>query len=259
MTTAIAFANPDEQDGAGNQWLNPQTVNGWPMPAAGGRGTPFMGSQVQQEWHPPMAATPATRQEGSSDIAFLRSELRRLGREIGQSGDWEGRAYSSFMEKIDVLDGHLDTLDRNRVGTGETLKTTAFGYRCVIGFCDAVAAVLQVLSMRVIATRGMGPQALLNETATMRFVYQMNKTASEVLSKHQTFVRRATIGLIAAGVLYNQFAKDLPGLQAVSASTPNLMEASTMWDPTNADIVDSPESQFDSSQINQGILPEVGF
>ncbi|MFC4015655.1 hypothetical protein ACFOY2_51185 [Nonomuraea purpurea] len=251
----MAIADPDAQDRGAEQWLNPNSVITWPT--ANNAGSPFIGPPVQQEWHPPMAASPAARQDGSSDIAYLRSELNRLGREIGQSGDWEGRAYTSFMEKINELDGHLEALDRNRAGTGDTLKCTATGCRVLMYTFLVIAGILVTLQWFVIWSQTHPLTGQAAHIQAMRAVAQMSEKLSTWVTNHRTLMTTATLSLMGAAVLYNQFAKDLPGLQAVSASTPNLMEASAMWDPTTANIVDSPQSQFNPGQFDMG--PEFGF
>src|SRR5262249_48808513 len=114
----MMVADPHAQDQAGEQWLNPTAVNIRPDTDPPKKPPGFIG---------PVAKVRADHQAGTSDIAYLRSELQRLTNEIGASKDWEGRAYTSFKEKLGVLDEHLRTLDDNRTGCGNTLKCSASG------------------------------------------------------------------------------------------------------------------------------------
>ncbi|RVX47354.1 hypothetical protein EDD27_10284 [Nonomuraea polychroma] len=239
----LMVADPFAQDQAADQWLNPHSVNISPASAS-----PLFAGGGQQEWRPPMAAPAA------SDIAALRGELQRLTKEIGEAGDWEGRAYQSFKDKVDVLDGHLATLDENRTGCGNTLRCTAQGYHVLMSVCIIVGAFLEALAVFVLACRMSVAGALQGEAAAMRAVVGLHNSVSTVFKNHWKLIMKATGILGIAGIAYNQFAKDLPGLQAVSASKPNLMEASAIYDAASLDMVDSPESKFDTGQFEQPSL-----
>jgi hypothetical protein len=252
----LLIADPAEQHRAAEQWLDKNSVS-----IAGGpssTGSPFV-QQTRQEFHPPMVE-PARPDAGTSDLAYLRSELRRLSKDIGSSDDWAGRAYSSFLEKVEVLDGHLATLDSNREGTGNTLKASAQGFHALMVFCVAIAAALAALAAYVSLARASVAWAAPAEGQAFSFVTTMHTTMKEVFANHWKLVLKASVILGLAGVAYNQFAQDLPGLQAVSGSKPNLMEASAVYNPAEADIGDSPESQFDTSQMESASpLPEFGW
>ncbi|MDP4506632.1 hypothetical protein [Nonomuraea turcica] len=242
----LMVADPFAQDQGADQWLNPHSVN-----ISSASASPLITGGEQQEWRPPMAA-PA-----GSDIAFLRSELQRLTREIGQGENWEGRAYQSFKDKVDVLDGHLATLDENRIGCGNTLRCTAQGYHVLMSVCIIVGAFLVELAVFVNVCRMSVAGAAPGEASAMRAVLGLHNAVSTVFKSHWKLVLKATGILGVAGIAYNQFAQDLPGLQAVSASKPNLMEASAIYDPSSVDIVDNPKSEFDLEQPS--LMPEMGW
>ncbi|MGR6923832.1 hypothetical protein ACU635_57040 [[Actinomadura] parvosata] len=248
--------DPHEQDRGAEEWLNPRSVGNWPSYAPS---TPLMPAQPQQQrWHPPMAANPTPGNQ--SDLAFLRSELKRLAKEVGDAGDWEGQAYQSFMDKIGVLDKHLATLDTNREGTGHTLKASAQGYNAILMVCVAVAGVLGALAVFVQFCRSSIVNAAPGEAAAMRAVVSLHDAVSAAFKQHWKLVLKVSVILAAAGVAFNQFSQDLPGIAAVKSSKPNLIEAKAVWDPTTADIVDDPQSAFDSAQLEQpSIIPDIGW
>ncbi|MFC4115553.1 hypothetical protein [Nonomuraea zeae] len=251
----LLIADPAEQHRAAEQWLDKNSVNIGPATTTNGS----MFSQPQ-EFHPPMVAPArAENSSGLSDLAYLRSELSRLSREIGNSEDWAGRAYKSFLEKVDVLDGHLATLDSNREGCGNTLKCSAQGFHALMIFCVAVAGVLAALASYVLLARATAFGALA-EGQAVSISTTLHTTMKQVFASHWKLVLKASVILGLAGVAYNQFAQDLPGLQAVSGSKPNLMEASAIYNPAEADIADSPESALDTSQLEgSSPLPEFGW
>ncbi|NJP98243.1 hypothetical protein HCN51_53980 [Nonomuraea sp. FMUSA5-5] len=247
--------DPQEQDRGAEEWLNPRSVNNWPTYAPA---TSLTSAQQQQQWHPPMAAHPTPGDQ--SDLAFLRSELKRLAKEVGDAGDWAGQAYESFIEKVNVLDKHLAALDDNRVGTGNTLKASAQGYNAILMVCVAVAAVLAALAVFVQFCRGSLVNAAAGEANAMRAVMKVHEAVSAAFKQHWKLVLKVSLILSAAGVAFNQFTQNLPGIATVKADKPNLIEAKALWDPTTADIVDDPQSKLDAAQLEQpSIMPEFGW
>ncbi|MFC5826695.1 hypothetical protein [Nonomuraea insulae] len=233
---SMLAADPHAQNAGAEEWLNPKSVN------VGASGEAAEGK------------------DSGSDIAALRSELKRIGKQIGEDGDWEGRAYQSFKDKIDVLDGHLATLDESRVGTGNTLKATAQGFHVLMQICVIVGGFLEALALFVMTARMTVAGAAPGEAAAMRAVMGLHQSVSTIFKNHWKLVLKATVILGIAGVAYNQFSHDLPGLQAASAKAPNLIEASAIYDPSSVDIVDDPQSQFDTSKMEDpSLMPDFGF
>lgn len=245
----MLLADPHAQDQAADQWLNPNAVNVGPA-----TGPSLTGAQ--QEWHPPMA----DQQGGTSDIANLRGELKRISNQIGENGDWEGQAYKSFKGKVEELDEHLAMLDRNRAGVGDTLRATAHGFHALVMFGILVAGFLVALATFVRLAMGWPPSVPGVTAMAMRSVHALHVSVRKAAGQHWKGMLKITAGLAAVGILYNQFSHDLPGLQAVSAKAPNLMDAGAVYDPSSIDIVDDPQSQFDTSKMeNPSFMPDFGF
>ncbi|WP_433437721.1 hypothetical protein [Nonomuraea sp. CA-141351] len=256
---SLLIADPAEQHRAAEQWDNKTPVN---IQQADNKG-----------WHPPMAAgvTPATQKPlgvlvpasstgGSSDLAYLRGELKRMTKEIGESKEWAGRGYSSFVEKVNELDKQLDTLDSNRVACGDTLKCSATAFHVVAVICDIVAGLLTVMAGIVAAVRFVpGGQAW--DLAAIKWVMTVYRTLLSVFKAHWKMIMKVTLMLGLAGTAFNQFTKDLPFLKAMpSTGTPNLVQASAIWDPSKADIVKDPQSDIPTTGLDQpSLLPEIGF
>jgi hypothetical protein len=252
----LLVADPAEQDRAADQWLNTTPIDAGPKPG------PVGPSVAQQEWRPPMAAPASTGGEhaaGASDLTYLRGELKRLSREIGNDEGWAGKSYTSFLEKVQVLDGHLATLDSNRMNCGNTLKCSAQGTHALVMFCVAVAAALTGLATYITVLRATASLAMVTgEAQVIGMVENLHVTMKTVFTNHWKLVLKASALLGVAAIAYNQFTQDLPGLEAVSGEKPNLMEASAIWDPTKSDMIDNPEAQFDTAELDTG-MPEFGF
>ncbi|MET8005778.1 hypothetical protein [Nonomuraea glycinis] len=255
----LLVADPAEQDRGAEQWLNTTPIDAGPKP--GPVGSPVA---AQQEWRPPMAAPAAAagseHAAGASDLTYLRGELKRLTREIGNDKGWAGRSYKSFLEKVEVLDGHLATLDSNRMNCGNTLKCSAAGTHALVMFCVALSVALTALASYVLLLRSTASLAMLTgEAQAISVVENLHMTMKTVFTNHWKLVLKASAILGVAAIAYNQFTQDLPGLEAVSGAKPDLMEASVIWDPTKADMIDNPESQFDASKLEDSFMPEFGF
>lgn len=251
----LLIADPAEQDRAADQWLNTTPID------AGAKPGP-VGQTAAQEWRPPMAAPASSKgvhAPGASDLTYLRGELKRLSREIGSNKEWAGRGYNSFLEKVDVLDGHLATLDSNRMNTGSTLKASAQGTHALVLCCVAIAAVLTTLAAYVTMLRATATLALAGEAQAIGVVESLHITAKAIFTSHWKLVLKASVLLGVAAVAYNQFTQDLPGLEAVSGTAPNLVEASAIWNPAASDVVDDPQSQFDAAKLDDSFMPEFGF
>ncbi|WP_049570669.1 hypothetical protein [Nonomuraea sp. SBT364] len=227
---ATMLGDPAEQHRASEQWLNTTPVD----------------------------AAPESAGSGQSDLAFLRTELQRMTREIGQNDGWEGKAYASFQEKVNVLDQHLATLDQNRISCGNTLSCTAQGFHVLTLVASAVAAALTVLAAFVAICRTSVVAAPEGETIALTTSQRLYAAVARIYANHGKLIAKAGLIMSIAGVAYNQFAQELPGLQAVSGEKPNLIEASAMWDPSTSDMVDNPQAQFDPGQM-ESPMPEFGF
>ncbi|MEV0380004.1 hypothetical protein [Nonomuraea sp. NPDC050643] len=235
----LLVSDPGEQDRAADQWLDKTPVNvATPVPLV---------KPKEQDWHPPMLPSSQSG-AGGSDLAVLRSELKRMSKEIGETEDWNGRSYDSFLKKVEVLDKHLDTLDRNRAGCGDTLKCSAQAFHALVSVCTGIAYILNALALFVLVART-NPWGLAAELRVLQVVKKLHDILMAVFKSHLKLVAKATVILGVAGVAYNQFAKDLFGLQAVSGSKPNLTEASAMYNAASADIEDDPASQFDTGKF----------
>lgn len=251
----LLIADPAEQDRAANQWLNTTPIDAGPQ--SGPMGTPV----TQQEWRPPMAAPASARGEhaaGTSDLTYVRDELKRLSEEIGKDEGWAGKGYQSFLEKVKVLDKHLETLDKNRVNCGNTLKCSAQGTHALVWVCANIAGLLVELAIYVSYMRATAA-AIGGEVQAINFVMRLHTTMKTVFTQYWKKVVGASAILGGAAIAYNQFAQDLPGLEAVSGAKPNLMEASAVWDPTKSDMTDNPEAQFDVGELDDSLMPEFGF
>ncbi|MEU6778012.1 hypothetical protein ABZ912_02330 [Nonomuraea angiospora] len=251
---SLVIADPAEQARAADQWNDKTPVN--------------IGQADNKDWHPPMAAgakpaqqtpllAPPGNSGGASDLAYLRGELKRMAKEIGDNSDWAGRGYASFVQKVNELDAQLDKLDNNRVACGETLKCSATAFHVVAVLCDVVAGILTVMAGIVLAVRFVpGGQAW--EAAIIRGVMSTYKCLQTVFKNHWKLVMKVTLYLGLAGTAFNQFTKDLPFLKAMpSTGAPNLVNASAIWDPSKADIVKNPTPQMPS--VDDSMIPEFGF
>ncbi|MGN9836767.1 hypothetical protein ACTMTI_01460 [Nonomuraea sp. H19] len=245
-------ADPKEQHRAAEQWLNETPVDMGPAAPVGVLVT------GPQKWHPPMAEPGRSDQSaGVSDLTYLRSELKRLTREIGEAGDWAGRAYSSYVKKVEELDGYLVKLESNRVNCGNTLKCSATGFHVLIGFCVGVAGVLTALALWVTMAKINFAYSVMVQQQAVSRVLDLHDLVSKVFSNHWKLVMRVSVILAGAGIIANQAAKDLPGLSAVEAKNPNLIEAGAMWKADKADIVDAPEKMKEPKMPS--MFPEVGW
>ncbi|WP_043620925.1 hypothetical protein [Nonomuraea candida] len=254
---SMVNGDPAEQDRGSDQWLNPNSVNTWP--ASNSSGSPLLRQTAQQEWRPPMPANP-TPEGGQSDIAFLRAELKRLTKEIGESGDWAGEMYTAWIEKVNVLDGHLAKLDDNRIACGETLNCSAQAYHAVLMFWVGMAGVLGACAAFVTAARISVVGAASGEAAAMRAVLSLHQRATAVFQQHWKLVLKVSLLLNTAGIAYNQFAQDLPGIQAVPTAKPNLVEARTAWDPLQMTIGEDQQAALESGALEKpSFLPEFGW
>jgi hypothetical protein len=251
-------SDPKEQHRAAEQWLNETPVDMGPAAPLG-----VLAPGRQQEWRPPMVDLPRSDQPvGVSDLAYLRSELKRMTRDIGEAEGkegpaWAGRAYASYVKKVEELDGYLVTLENNRVNCGNTLKCSATGFHVLIGFCVAVAGVLTALALWVtLAQINFAYSVMVHRQAVSR-VLDLHDLVSKVFANHWKLVMRVSVMLAGAGIIANQAAKDLPFLSAVEAKNPNLIEASAMWKADKADIVDAPEKIKEPKMPS--MFPEVGW
>ncbi|MEV6031669.1 hypothetical protein AB0L65_11005 [Nonomuraea sp. NPDC052116] len=237
----LLVSDPAAQYRAADQWLNETPV---------GMG-PEKGSTAQ--------SGPAVHKKGVSDLAYLRSELKRLSKDIGESEEWLGRGYNSFLKKVEELDGHLDTLDRNRVDCGNTLRCSALAFRVLEGFCALVSACLVSLAMYVAPLRltPAGPSA---EAVAINWVTRLHNVMAKILENHLKLVVKGTLILAGGSVIYNQLAHELPGMRPVSLEKPKLLDAKAMWNAADADISDDPESKLDTGALKQpSLLPEIGW
>jgi len=231
---ALFNMDPPEQQRAAEQWLDStpvgvETVDGG-EPAAGGGG----------------------------DIATLRAELRRMVQEIGQE-DWKGLSYATFREKVETLDQHLEQLDRNRQAAGNTLETSARWSSAILEFFTSIAVVLDGMAAAVLVSR-VHPIALAAVTRhTLLGVQMMHRSAMELARNHAKFMLKGTLLLTAASVAYSQFTHDLPGLKAVKGETPNVLEASTMYNPSSGNFDTLPAAEIDQSELKKSPIPEFGF
>ncbi|NJP94835.1 hypothetical protein HCN51_36290 [Nonomuraea sp. FMUSA5-5] len=239
MSTLIA--DPAEQHRAAEQWLD-ETPTG-----------------IGPEYGPSAPSAPAVHTEGVSDLTYVRNELKRLSSQIGESEDWQGRAYTSFLDKVAEFDGHLQTLENNRIGCGNTLKCSATAFHALTMICVALAGILVALAAYVIVVRPTpaGPAA---EAQAISLVGKMHVSLSNVIRNHWKLVLKVGLILSGAGVTLNQLTRDLPLVKPVSAAKPDLLEARAIWDPAQADIVDDPQAAFDPSAIKSpSPLPELGW
>ncbi|MET7329176.1 hypothetical protein [Nonomuraea sp. NPDC005650] len=251
---SLVIADPAEQARAADQW-NDKTPVG--MQQADNKG-----------WHPPMAAGAKPNQNlslvpmaatstASSDLDYLRSELKRMTKEIGESSEWAGRGYSSFVQKVNELDVQLEKLDNNRIACSESLKCSATAFHVIAVMCDVVAGLLTVMAGIVLAVRFI-PGAQEWELAIIRWVMTLHKLLMGVFKKHWKLIMKITVMLGLAGTAFNQFTQDLPFLKAMpSKGTPNLVEASVIWDPSKADMVKNPTPQMPA--MDDSMIPEIGF
>ncbi|MFI6733804.1 hypothetical protein ACIBI9_12810 [Nonomuraea sp. NPDC050451] len=247
---SLVIADPAEQARAADQWNNRTPVG---MQQADNKG-----------WHPPMAAgakpnmslVPMATSTSSSDLDYLRSELKRMAKEIGDSSEWAGRGYSSFVQKVNELDVQLEKLDNNRIGCAESLKCSATAFHVVAVLCDVVAGLLTVMMGIVLAVRFI-PAAQGWELAIIRWVMSLHKCLMEVFKKHWKLIMKITVMLGLAGTAFNQFMQDLPFLKAMPSVKPNLAQASVMWDASKADLVKDPNPNLDVGQVDtRGLMPK---
>ncbi|SDK24287.1 hypothetical protein SAMN05421874_106106 [Nonomuraea maritima] len=246
----MLVSDPAEQDRGADLWLD-QTPSDAGQPAV-------LITTEKQEWRPPMAA------EGPMDLQSLRSELQRLAQQIGESGDWKGRAYESFQEKVQLLDQHLTTLENNRRASGEALKSSAQATHCLMMFCYAFSALLALLARYVLVARAGAaisvPTWLNAERQAITLTAEWHKTLSRIFAQHWKIVLKVSAIMAAVGVGLNQYTRDLPLLSAVPDKQPNLLEAAAIYDPAASDLVDDPQSQFDASKLEDAsIMPEIGW
>ncbi|GAA3242593.1 hypothetical protein [Nonomuraea helvata] len=237
----MAVGDSAEQHRAAQQWLNETPVDAGP------------------KYGPTAKTAPAVHASGVSDLAYLRNELQRLSRQIGESEEWLGRAYDSFLEKVKELDANLQKLDNNRTACGNTLKCSAAVYFALTMFFYAIAVILAGLAAWVVYMRstaiglGVEPQAISQ-------VVKLHETVSKVVQQHSRGVIKASAIIAAAGVALNQIAKDLPFVDPVKVEKPKMLEAKAMWDSAKLDIIDDPQSGLDTGQFKQpSIMPEVGW
>ncbi|MFI7127458.1 hypothetical protein ACIBQ1_17305 [Nonomuraea sp. NPDC050153] len=251
---SLVIADPGEQARAADQWND---------------GTPVGMQQADNKgWHPPMAAgakpnqslplVPMAPSTTSSDLAYLRSELKRMAKEIGENSDWVGRGYSSFVQKVNEFDVQLEKLDNNRIACGESLKCSATAFHVIAVLCDVVAGLLTVMMGIVLAVRFV-PGAQGWELAIIRWVMTLHKVLMGVFKKHWKLIMKITVILGLAGVGLNQFMQDLPFLKALPSQKPNLAEARVMWDASKADLAKDPTAPLDAGQAVPGVMPEFGF
>ncbi|GAB2916281.1 hypothetical protein ACFMQL_18910 [Nonomuraea fastidiosa] len=226
--------DPPEQQRAADQWLDKTPVGVEPAdgkaPAAGGGG----------------------------DIATLRAELKKLVQEVGKE-DWKGQSYATFKEKAEVLDKHLEQLDRNRQAAGNTLETSAKWSTTILQVLTSFALALDAMAAAVLISR-VNPIALASVTNyTLLGVRMLHKSAMELLKNHGKFMLKGSLLLTAASVAYSQFTHDLPGLKAVKGETPNLLEAGAMYNPSSGNFDTMPGAELDQSELKKSPIPEFGF
>ncbi|SPL88195.1 unnamed protein product [[Actinomadura] parvosata subsp. kistnae] len=239
MSTLIA--DPAEQHRAATQWLDETPID------------------IGPEYGPTTPSAPAVHADGVSDLTYVRNELKRLSKQIGESEDWQGRAYTSFLDKVAEFDGHLQTLENNRSGCGHTLKCSATAFHALMGVCVALAGILGALAAFLIVARST-PAGPAVEAKAIGIVVRLHRLLSSVVKNHWKLVRRVGLILTSAGVTLNQLTRDLPLVKPVSAARPDLLEARAIWDPAQADIVDDPQAAFDPSAIKSpSPLPELGW
>ncbi|SEG99431.1 hypothetical protein SAMN05444920_11336 [Nonomuraea solani] len=236
---SLMIADPAEQHRAAEKWLDESPVD---MGAQGGD-----------------SKTPATASGGGgSDLAFLRGELKRLSKEIGEKDEWEGRSYTSFLEKVNDLDGQLEKLDHTRAATGDTLKCSATLFHVLAVLCAIVGNLLAIMAGMLLAAR-FTPAAPAWEAMIIRQVISMHKVLKTIFSKHWKMIMKVTAMIGIAGVAFNQFTQDMPFIKAMPGKVkPNLIEAGAIYDSTKVDIVDSPASQMNLGDMDSPI-PEFGF
>ncbi|MFG2077430.1 WXG100 family type VII secretion target [Nonomuraea maritima] len=244
----MLVADPREQDRGGDLWLDRPP---------GDADQPVVLIKTEPEWRPPMAAE-------VRNLQHLRTELRQLAQQIGESGDWKGRAYESFLEKVQLLDQHLTTLDDNRRASGEALKSSAQATHYLLMVCEAFAGLLSMLATYVMlarATAAMAAVAALNaERQAITLTAEWHRTLSRIFAQHWKIVLKVSAIMAAVGIGFNQFTQDLPLLSAVPDKRPNVMEAAAIYDVATSDIVDDPRSQLDSSKLEDAsIMPEIGW
>ncbi|MEV4220099.1 hypothetical protein [Nonomuraea sp. NPDC049725] len=248
MLMSLLISDPAEQDRGGDQWLDKTPVNVGPAVV----GPVAAGSKQAPDGR-------SAHANGVTDLAYVRAELKRLGKEIGENEGWEGRAYTSFTEKINVLDGHLAKLDQNRVSAGNALKCSAACYHVLTLVCDAIGLILLALAGYVAIMRPTPPPANATAEATaISIVARLHFMLQGIMTKHRKLIYKATLIFGALAVGYNQFSQDLPGLQALPSEKPNLMEASVLWDASKSDLIDNPQAELDPGKIDSP-MPDFGF
>jgi hypothetical protein len=229
---------------------------------------PHSMTQAADQWHDktPVHAGPAygpqawkgVQSQGVSDLTYLRSELKRLSKQIGEK-DWKGKAYASFTEKVDDLDDQLAKLETNRTGTGDTLNSAAQLYHGLAIFCMSVAGVMLALASYLFVARALSVPGTA-DAQVIKFIKDLQIAVQKVLSKHAKMTFKVSLILGAAAVAYNQFSHSLPLVQAMPGKNPKLIDASAAWDPTQSDIVDNPTAGLDPSDLGDtSPLPDIGF
>ncbi|MFG6192992.1 hypothetical protein [Nonomuraea sp. JJY05] len=251
---SLVLADPGEQDRAGDQWNDKTPVNisqndqkGWHPPMAAGA------KPAQQTWNVPMTASSSQ----ASDLSYLRGELKRLVKEIGDAGEWAGQGYSSFTQKVLELDGQLEKLDNTRVACGDTLKCSAAAYHFLAQLCMIVSTLMGTLAAFVAITYAT-PANVQAQVTAIKTVQSVYKSMLASFKSHWKLVAKVTVYMGLAATAYSQFTKDLPFLKAMpSTGTPNLVDASVIWDPSKADMVKNPTPQMPN--VDDGMIPEFGF
>ena len=262
LLTAIGFlagSDTGEIDRAAIGWHDktPVGLDSSPFPVSpGGQG---------QAWHPPMAASSGSQQgaqqSGSSDLSFLRNELQQLTKKIGEK-DWKGEAFTSFAQKVKEFDDGLASLELNFKGTGDTLHQTAYIYHEIAKFIKLITNFMVGLATFVLACRALpltGWSVELN--MVMLTVRDVTASVQKVIFSHTKIILKVGVILGIAAVGYNQFSHNLLGLHAVSSGkTPDLIQASAVWDPTTSNITDDPTAGLDTGDLGDtSPLPDIGF
>ncbi|NJP96715.1 hypothetical protein HCN51_46055 [Nonomuraea sp. FMUSA5-5] len=111
--------------------------------------------------------------------------------------------------QVAEFDGHLQTLENNRTGCGNTLKCSAAAFHMLAMFCVVLAGLLATLAAYVVVVRPTpaGPAA---EAQAIGTVGRLHLSLSSVIKNHWKLVLKAGLIMSAAGVTLSQLTRDLP-------------------------------------------------